>query len=814
MKKYIVDGMSCAACSARVEKAVSSISGVESLTVNLLTGTMTVKGNISEEVVINAVKKAGYYARLEGKAFEKPTNDANTTALIMRLTASVFFLLILMYVSMGYIMWGFPLPSFFEETPAAVGILQLLLTTVVLIINQKFFINGFKALFKLSPNMDTLVALGSAAAFIYSVIELFLLASNGDHLHLHNMYFESAAMIVTLITVGKMLESYSKGKTTDALKGLLSIAPKTADVIRNSKEMTISVDEVIVGDIFTVKAGQSIPVDAVIIDGSSAIDESALTGESVPADKAKGDNVFAGTISKSGFLTCRATKIGKDTTLSKVIEMVSDASSSKAPIARVADKVSGIFVPFVIAVAVITFAVWMLIGQTVGYALSRGISVLVISCPCALGLATPVAIMVGSGVGAKNGILFKTASVLENAGKTEIVVLDKTGTVTKGHPTVTDILEENSQLLCLAASLEQKSEHPLSIAVTEIAKEKGIKIYDTYDFQVHSGLGVSGTVNGKRLYGGNLGFIQKYTEINSYYIKQSEELAKNGKTPLFFCCDGEFLGIIAVADTVKEDSIRAIDRLKRMGLKIIMLTGDNRKTAEAIAKEVNIDEVIAQVLPDEKAYNIKKLQEQGRVMMVGDGINDAPSLAVADTGVAMSGGTDIAADSADIVLMNNRLSDISAAITLSRKTLSNIYQNLFWAFFYNLLGIPLAAGVFTSLLGWELNPMFAAAAMSLSSFCVVTNALRLNLVKIHSAKTKKQKTAKEINTVKTLKIEGMMCPHCEARVKALLEEIAEVEAATVSHKEGTAILTLKKEISNEIIIKTVTDGGYKVISIS
>ncbi|MEE0839196.1 MAG: heavy metal translocating P-type ATPase [Acutalibacteraceae bacterium] len=814
MKKYIVDGMSCAACSARVEKAVSSISGVEGCTVNLLTGTMTVKGKISDEVVINAVKKAGYSAHLEGKDFAKPPKATNTTALIMRLTASVFFLLILMYVSMGHIMWGFPLPSFFEETPAAVGILQLLLTTVVLIINQKFFINGFKALFKLSPNMDTLVALGSAAAFIYSVIELFLLCSDGDHLHLHNMYFESSAMIVTLITVGKMLESYSKGKTTDALKGLLSIAPKTADVIRNSKEMTISVDEVIVGDIFTVKAGQSVPVDAVIIDGSSAIDESALTGESVPADKAKGDNVFAGTISKSGFLTCKATKVGKDTTLSKVIEMVSDASSSKAPIARVADKVSGIFVPFVIMIAVITFAVWMLMGQGVDFALARGISVLVISCPCALGLATPVAIMVGSGVGAKNGILFKTASVLENAGKTQIVVLDKTGTVTKGLPTVTDILEENNQLLLLAASLEQKSEHPLSIAVTETAKEKCIKLYDAYDFQVHSGLGVSGTVNGKRLYGGNLGFIQKYTEIKPYYIKQSEKLATEGKTPLFFCSDSEFLGIIAVADTVKEDSVRAIDRLKRMGLKVIMLTGDNQKTAEAIAKEVNIDNVIAQVLPDEKAYNIKKLQKQGRVMMVGDGINDAPSLAVADTGVAMSGGTDIAADSADIVLMNNRLSDVSAAITLSRKTLSNIYQNLFWAFIYNTLGIPLAAGVFTSLLGWDMNPMFAAAAMSLSSFCVVTNALRLNLVKIHSAKTKKQNTVKEKNIMKTLKIEGMMCPHCEARVKALLEEIKEVEAAKVSHKEGTATLTLKKEISDEKLIKAVTNGGYKVISIS
>ncbi len=813
MKKYNVEGMSCAACSARVEKAVSTLRNVDKCNVNLLIGTMTVQGTADDDEIIKAVQKAGYTAHLFGHGPVKKKEKSDTFSLIMRLVFSVAFLLILMYASMGHTMWGLPLPSFFGTNPVAVGFLQLLLTVIVLVINQKFFINGFRAIFKLSPNMDTLVALGSSAAFIYSVIQLFLLSSDGNSEHLHNMYFESSAMIVTLVTVGKMLESYSKGRTTDALKGLMKIAPETADVIRESVEMTIPVENVVVGDIFTVKPGQSIPVDAVVIDGSSAVDESALTGESVPSDKINGDSVYAGTISKSGFLTCKATKVGKDTTMSKVIEMVSDAGATKAPIARVADKVSGVFVPFVIAVALITFVVWMLSGQSTGYALSRAISVLVISCPCALGLATPVAIMVGSGVGAKNGILFKTATVLENTGKTDIVVLDKTGTVTMGQPIVTEVVEADSDLLLLAASVEQMSEHPLSVAIVEKANSDNIIVKTVKDFEAHTGSGVSGTVDGKKVYGGNLAFVQKYAQIPSRYKDIAEKLSDKGKTPLFFCCENKFLGIIAVADTVKEESLQAVQRLKKMGLMVVMLTGDNKKTASAVAKQVNIDEVIAQVMPDEKAYKVKQLQKNGRVMMVGDGINDAPSLSVADTGVAMSNGTDIAADSADIVLMNNKLTDVTAAISLSRKVLSNIHQNLFWAFIYNVFGIPLAAGVFISLFGWELQPMFAALAMSLSSFCVVTNALRLNFADIHSAALRKNKN-REKKIMKTMKIEGMMCPHCEARVKALLEEISVVRLAQVSHKEGTAVLTLEKEISDEILIKTINDGGYKVISIS
>lgn len=813
MRKFDITGMSCAACSARVEKAVLGVDGVKSCAVNLLTNSMMVEGTADESSIIKAVQDAGYGVAVN-KADKKENNtlnDKDTPLLIKRLVASLVFLFVLMYVSMGHIMWGFPLPEFLSNNPIAIGLTQLLLSTGVLVINQRFFINGFKGLVKGSPNMDTLVALGSSAAFVYSVYELFAMTVTNKHTHLHNLYFESAAMILTLITVGKMLEARSKGKTTDALRSLMSFSPKTATVLRDQKEITVPVAEVKVGDIFVVKAGESIPVDGQVVEGNSAVDESALTGESIPVDKGEKDNVRAATISKSGYLKCRATKVGEDTTFAKIITLVSDAAASKAPIARIADKVSGVFVPVVLIIAVITTAIWLICGQNFGYALARGISVLVISCPCALGLATPVAIMVGSGVGAKKGILFKTAADLEKAGKVDIVVFDKTGTITKGHPLVTDIISDNKErLLYLAASLEKKSEHPLSIAVTERAEQEGIALTKVSDFAVHPGNGVSAKLDGKVLAGGNLRFISDFCAVGEELKSQAADLSNKGKTPLFFSYDNEFLGIIAVADTVKEDSVDAISTLKKMGIKTIMLTGDNIRTAKAVGETVGIDEIIADVLPDQKAKVIETLKKQGKVMMVGDGINDAPSLAVADTGVAVLSGTDIAGEAADIILMNSRLSDVPAAVNLSRAVLKNIKQNLFWAFIYNSLGIPLAAGAFVSLLGWELSPMFGAAAMSLSSVCVVLNALRLNLIKISPVqKAKKEKTIMQ----KTIKIEGMMCPHCENRVKTILEEIKEVESAEVSHKDGTAIVTLTAQTDDNILLKTIEDAGYKVVSI-
>ena len=819
LMKFSVTGMSCAACSARVEKAVSAVSGVEKCAVNLLTNSMTVEGNVNSEQIIRAVEAAGYGATAEGEKInkEKAAKDGETAVLIKRLVFSLLFLTLLMYVSMGHVMWSFPLPYFLSSNPVSIGLVQLMLTAVIMVINQKFFVNGFKGIVKGAPNMDTLVALGSSAAFVYSTYELFAMSNavvmGGDaHIHLHNLYFESAAMILTLITVGKMLEANSKKRTTDALTSLMKLSPKTATLEINGEEKVIPVEQVKVGDIFVVKSGDSIPVDGEVIEGSAFVDESAITGESIPVDKNTGDMVRSATISKFGFIKCRATRVGEDTTLSKIIAMVSEASSSKAPIARVADKVSGVFVPIVISIALITLIVWLLLNKSFGYALARGIAVLVISCPCALGLATPVAIMVGSGVGAKKGILFKTAAHLENTGKTNIVVLDKTGTITLGQPRVTDIISDNKErLLSVSASIEKLSEHPLSIAVTQKAQEEGAELKPAEDFNVYAGNGISATVDGAVAAGGNLGFISNYCTVDEKTKSISEKLSEEGKTPLFFSFSGELLGIIAVADTVKEDSKEAVKTLKNMGIKVVMLTGDNYRTANAVAKSVEIDEVIAEVLPDGKEKEISKLKKQGKVMMVGDGINDAPSLMSADIGVAVASGTDIATDSADIVLMNNRLSDIPAAITLSRKVLKNIHQNLFWAFIYNTLGIPLAAGVFVSVLGWELSPMFGAAAMSLSSFCVVTNALRLNLVNIY--KNKKTDKKEEIKMEKTMKIEGMMCPHCEARVKTVIEEIDGVAAAVVSHKEGNAVVTLEKDIDVSVLKKTVEDAGYKVLSV-
>lgn len=823
--------MSCAACSARVEKAVSKLDGVTSCSVSLLTNSMGVEGDVNPEEVIAAVENAGYGATLKGSE-RKASNsdnadnlkDTETPALLKRLIASLVFLIVLMYFSMGHMMWNFPIPQFLENNHVAMGLIQLLLTAAVMVINQRFFISGYKALFNRAPNMDTLVALGSSAAFVYSTYALFAMTNaqlagdmNGVMMYMHELYFESAAMILTLITVGKMLEAHSKGKTTDALKSLIRLAPKTAVILIDGKETTVSIDKVKKGDIFVVRPGESIPVDGIIIDGNSAVNESALTGESIPVDKSKGDVVSAATINQSGFIKCEASRVGEDTTLSQIIKMVSDASSTKAPIAKAADKVSGVFVPVVIAIAIITAAVWLLVGEGVGFALARAISVLVISCPCALGLATPVAIMVGSGVGAKNGILFKTAESLEQSGKIKIVALDKTGTITKGEPKVTDIISFNSdktELLKTALALECKSEHPLAKAVVAKASEDGLAPDDVDEFRITSGSGLSGVLKGKAVYGGNLRYISEFTQIPDKAIATAEKLADEGKTPLYFVNGNNLLGIIAVADEIKEDSVEAVKELHNMGLHVVMLTGDNEKTANAVGKLAGVDEVIAGVLPDGKEKVVSRLKQKGRVAMVGDGINDAPALTSADVGIAIGAGTDVAIDAADVVLMKSRLSDVPAAIRLGRATLRNIHENLFWAFIYNAIGIPIAAGLFIPLLSWKLNPMFAAATMSLSSFCVVTNALRLNFVKIrkNNIQTETVKTIEKENVQmeKTIKIEGMMCPHCEATVKKALEELDGVTQAVASHENGTAVVTLEKDVSFETLKKAVEDKGYTV----
>ncbi len=846
MKQYNVTGMSCAACSARVEKAVGRVEGVTSCSVSLLTNSMGVEGTADAKEIIKAVEEAGYGASLKdamaaktegdlgsGTTGEDALADKETPVLKRRLLASLGFLLLLMYVSMGHMMWGWPVPEVLARNPVAVGLLQLVLTGIVMVINQKFFISGYKSLFHGAPNMDTLVALGSSAAFVYSTYALFamsdaLVMGKHDLMHeyMHEFYFESAAMILTLITVGKMLEARSRGKTTDALKGLMKLAPKTATVVRNGAEQTVPMEQVVIGDIFVVRPGEQIPVDGVVMEGSGAVNESALTGESIPVDKEAGSTVSAATLNQSGFLTCRATRVGQDTTLSQIIQMVSDAAATKAPIAKIADKVSGVFVPVVITIAVLAVLVWVLAGESIGFALARGISVLVISCPCALGLATPVAIMVGNGVGAKNGIMFKTAVSLEETGKVQIAALDKTGTITKGEPQVTDVFPAEStteeQLLTLANALEQKSEHPLAKAVLAYAAEKEIPSLEVSGFEALPGNGLTGTVAEGKLYGGNERFISKKAAIPVAVKAKTEQYASQGKTPLFFALDKKFLGVIAVADVIKEDSRQAIKELQNMGIRVVMLTGDNEKTARAIGREAGVDEVIAGVLPEGKEQVIRELKTQGKVAMVGDGINDAPALTQADMGIAIGAGTDIAIDAADVVLMKSRLSDVPAAIRLSRATLKNIHENLFWAFFYNCIGIPLAAGLFIPVLGWELNPMFGAAAMSLSSFCVVTNALRLNLVQVYNTgKDKKRKknmsnlpVEKENQTMeKTMKIEGMMCGHCEARVKKCLEALPEVITAVASHENGTAVLTLKEEVSDEVLKKTVEDQDYTVLSI-
>ena len=834
MTKYTVTGMSCAACSARVEKAVSGVSGVSGCSVNLLTHSMGVEGTASSAEIIKAVEKAGYGAALKNSAGEKntpadPLADTETPRLKRRLIASLGFLAVLMYVAMGHTMWHWPLPDFLASNPVAIGLTQLLLAGIVMVINQKFFISGFAGILHGAPNMDTLVAMGSAAAFGYSTWELYTMSAAqlaGDAAlamdKLHGLYFESAAMILALITVGKMLEARSKGKTTDALRNLMDLAPRMATVLRDGEEISVPVEEVRKGEIFVVRPGEAVPVDGVILEGSTAIDESALTGESVPADKTVGDPVYGASINQAGFIRCEATHVGEDTTIAKIIRMVSDAAATKAPIAKIADKVSGIFVPTVITIAAVTTLIWLLAGETAGFALARGISVLVISCPCALGLATPVAIMVGSGVGAKNGILFKTAVSLEETGKAAVCALDKTGTITKGEPAVTDICPADGMdadtLLTLAASLEAKSEHPLAKAILRRSEERTLGLAQTADFTVLPGNGVTGILDGETVVGGNRELIEKYTAVPSDMLSLAEALADQGKTPLFFARQDRFLGIIAVADTIKEDSPEAIRQLQNMGIRVVMLTGDNRKTAEAIGRQAGVDEVIAGVLPDEKEAVIRRLQKSGKVIMVGDGINDAPALTRADMGIAIGAGTDVAIDAADVVLMHSRLTDVSAAIRLSRKVLKNIRENLFWAFFYNCIGIPLAAGVFISVLGWEMNPMFGAAAMSLSSFCVVTNALRLNLVKVHDAahdhplRNRKNLSAKENTDMeKTMKIEGMMCSHCEARVKKALEALKQVEEAIVSHETGTAVVKLNKDVSDAVLKKTVEKEGYKVL---
>ena len=836
MEHYTVTGMSCAACSARVEKAVSAVPGVTSCSVSLLTNSMGVEGSATPDAVISAVQAAGYGASLKGAAQSVPSiaeqedalADHETPVLKRRLIASLGFLIVLMYFSMGHMMWGWPLPSFFDGNHVAMGLIQMLLTIAVMVINQKFFINGFKSLFHGAPNMDTLVALGATASFGYSTYALFAMTGaqvRGDAAavmsYMHEFYFESAAMILALITVGKMLEARSKGKTTDALKSLMKLAPQTATLLRNGQEVTVPIAQVKRGDVFVVRPGENIPVDGIILEGESAVNESALTGESIPVDKAVGDSVSAATTNQSGFLRCEATRVGEDTTLSQIIKMVSDAAATKAPIAKVADRVSGVFVPTVITIAVITTAVWLLCGKPIGFALARGISVLVISCPCALGLATPVAIMVGNGLGAKNGILFKTAVSLEETGKTEIVALDKTGTITKGEPRVTDVLPADglteSALLALAAALEQRSEHPLARAVMLRAEEDKLSVSEVSDFRALPGNGLTATLNDEELLGGSLSFISTKADVPQALRDKAEALAEEGKTPLLFARGGKLAGVIAVADVIKEDSPAAIAALRNMGIHVVMLTGDNEKTARAIGRQAGVDEVIAGVLPEGKESVIRRLQKQGKVAMVGDGINDAPALTRADIGIAIGAGTDVAIDAADVVLMKSQLSDVPASIRLSRATLRNIHENLFWAFFYNVIGIPLAAGVWIPIFGWTLNPMFGAAAMSLSSFCVVSNALRLNLFKLHDAgkdkKIKKKHHKEETTMEKTMKIEGMMCGHCEAAVKKALEAVDGVASAEVSHTSGTAVVTLSKPVDSAVLKKAVEDKDYKVTSI-
>lgn len=825
MKQFSVTGMTCAACSARVEKAVSSVEGVISCNVSLLTNMVAVEGDVPEEKIVQAVEKAGYGIKTEGdeKTDDGFLKDRETPVLKHRLISSLVFLVLLMYLSMGHTMWGWPLPSFFENNHIAVAIAQMLLTIAVMVVNKKFFVSGFKSLVNKAPNMDTLVALGSGAAFVYSTYVLFAMTDaqlKGDAAmvmaHMHDLYFESAAMILALITVGKMLEAHSKGKTTNALKSLIKLTPKKAVIIVDGKEKEINAPEIKKGDIFVVKPGEIIPADGIIVDGHSAVDESALTGESIPVDKTVGDSVSAATINRSGYIICEALKVGEDTLLSQIIKMVKDAAATKAPIEKAADKVSGVFVPAVIIISVITVIVWLLLGKETGFVLARGISVLVISCPCALGLATPVAIMVGSGVGAKNGILFKTAQSLESAGKTEIVLLDKTGTVTKGEPEVTDIIPggcTENELLTLAYSLEIKSEHPIGAAIVKKAQEIGLTADNSEKFEILPGNGLTALIGGNEVCGGNLKFIAEKTEVTATARERAEKLSGEGKTPLFFVENGELKGIIAVADKVKEDSAEAISELKNMGIRVVMLTGDNERTAKAVGKLVGIDEVVADVLPADKQRVVLSLKSQGKTVMVGDGINDAPALTSADTGMAIGAGTDVAIDAADIVLMKNSLKDVPAAIRLSRKVLKNIHENLFWAFIYNVVGIPLAAGAWIYVTGWQMNPMFGAAAMSLSSFCVVTNALRLNFVDIKkSGKDKKIKMEKGRKSMeKTMKIEGMMCMHCEARVKKCLEEIDGVTEAVVSHQTGSATVKLAKDVSDETLRKTVEEQGYTVI---
>lgn len=846
MKQFIVTGMSCAACSARVEKAVGQVPGVTACSVSLLTNSMGVEGTADEREIVRAVVEAGYGASVKG-AQERRTEQAEdaladheTPALKKRLFASLGFLLALMYVSMGHSMWGWPLPAFFEENPVAVGLVQMILAAVVMLINQKFFVSGAKGMLNRAPNMDTLVSLGSGASFVYSVYALF--AMTGEQAagnmqaamhYAHELYFESAAMILTLITVGKMLEARSKGKTTDALRSLMQLAPKTANVVRDGAEETVPVEQVQIGDLFVVRPGENVPVDGVVLEGHTAVNESALTGESIPVDKQEGDSVSAATLNQSGFIRCKAVRVGEDTALAQIIRMVSDAAATKAPIAKTADKVSGVFVPAVIAIAGVAALVWLLAGRSVGFALARGISVLVISCPCALGLATPVAIMVGSGLGAKHGVLFKTAASLEETGRTQIVALDKTGTITCGEPKVTDVLPaagvREEELILLAASLEQKSEHPLARAVLDDARRRGTPLREATDFEALPGNGLTAVLDGAVLLGGSMKYIASRITLTDEIKRQADALAEQGKTPLLFAKDDRLLGIIAVADVMKEDSPRAIEELKGMGVRVVMLTGDNESTARAVGKQAGVDEVIAGVLPGGKEAAIRRLREQGRVAMVGDGINDAPALTAADVGIAIGAGTDVAIDAADVVLMNSRLSDVPAAIRLSRATLVNIHENLFWAFIYNVIGIPLAAGAFIPLLGWQMNPMFGAAAMSLSSFCVVSNALRLNFFDLHSAKRDRGIRRKgaarraveapenaEINAgaaVRVMKIEGMMCGHCEAAVKKALEAVEGVESAEANHEKGEAVVRLNGSVSNETLAKAVRDEDYEVLDI-
>ena len=844
MEQYSVTGMTCAACQARVEKVVSNVPGVTDVSVSLLTNSMGVEGTAISADIVAAVEKAGYHTSVKGAQMESSQGaealaDTETPKLLKRLIISLIFLIPLMYLSMGHMMWNWPLPGFLNNNHVGMGLAQLLFTVIIMVINQRFFISGFTSLIHRAPNMDTLVAMGATAAFGYSTYALFAMTvaqtAGNDKLvmsYMHEFYFESAAMILTLITLGKTLEAYSKGKTTDALKSLMNLAPKMATVVRNEQELLISADQVKKGDIFLVKPGESIPVDGIVLEGNSAIDEAALTGESIPVDKAVGDTVSAATINQSGFIKCEATRVGEDTTLSQIIKMVSDAAATKAPIAKIADKVSGIFVPAVITIAIITIIGWLLAGESVGFALARGISVLVISCPCALGLATPVAIMVGNGVGAKHGILFKTAVSLEEAGKVDIVALDKTGTITNGQPKVTDILPvdgiSEQELLETAFSLEKKSEHPLAKAIVEYGEEKNFTVSVVDNFKAVPGNGLTGTLNEETLIGGNLLFIEKSLSISKELKHSAEQLASAGKTPLFFAKENRLLGMIAVADVIKEDSPQAINELKAMGIHVVMLTGDNERTAKAIGEQAGVDNVIAGVLPDGKESVIQALGKKGKVAMVGDGINDAPALTRADVGIAIGAGTDVAMDAADVVLMKSKLADVPAAIRLSRGVLRNIHENLFWAFFYNTIGIPLAAGLLIPVLGWKLNPMFGAAAMSLSSFCVVTNALRLNLLNIRSTKKdKKKKNAidvslininnnekKEVNEMtKTMNIKGMMCGHCEATVKKALEALPEVASAEVSHEKGTAVVTLEKEIADDVLKKTVEDKDYEVVEI-